>query len=78
MPASVNLRPTDNNSILLVELMGTNWQISSQQNPPLVESFYIKTDNFLASICQKPNCKLIYIGDQKANPEDFIKITAIG
>ena len=53
MPASINLIPTDNNSILLVELMRANWQISSQQNPPLVESFYIKTDNFFCKYMPK-------------------------
>ncbi len=75
--ASITLGVTDNNSILLAELSRADWRICSQQNPPLVESFYIETANLFANICQKPNGKLIYIGGQKANPEDAIQITAM-
>ena len=78
-PPSPHINPggTDHNSILLAQLSRADWRICTQQNPPLVESFYIETANFFANICEQPNGKLIYIGGQKANPKDFIKITAI-
>ncbi|NEP08033.1 MULTISPECIES: hypothetical protein [Okeania] len=38
---------------------------------------YVETANFFANICRKPNGQLIYIGGQKANPENAIKIPAI-
>ncbi|NET40468.1 hypothetical protein [Okeania sp. SIO2B3] len=65
------------NSILLTESSRDNLQICSQQNLPLVTSFYVETANFFANICRKPNGQLIYIGGQKANPENYIKIAAI-
>ncbi|MGD1808880.1 hypothetical protein ACP6PL_26045 [Dapis sp. BLCC M126] len=68
---------TDKNAILLAQLSRADWRICSQENPPLVESFYIETANFFANICQKQNSKLIYIGGQKANPENAIQITAM-
>ncbi len=75
--ASITPGKTDNNSIFLAELSRDDWRICSQQNPPLVESFYIETANFFANICQKPNGKLTYIGGQKANPENVINIPAM-
>ncbi|MGK7919996.1 MAG: hypothetical protein AB4080_08310 [Trichodesmium sp.] len=75
--ASITPEATDNNSILLAELGRGHWRICSQQNPPLVESFYIETANFFANICQKQNGKLIYIGGQKANPDNVVQITAM-
>ncbi|MEM1171969.1 MAG: hypothetical protein AAGJ08_23540 [Cyanobacteria bacterium P01_H01_bin.35] len=75
--ASITPGTTDNNSILLAQLDRADWRICSQQNLPLVESFYIETANFFANICQKPNGKLIYIGGQKANPGDAVQITAM-
>ncbi|MGD1715550.1 hypothetical protein [Dapis sp. BLCC M172] len=75
--ASITPGATDNNSILLAQLGGVDWRICSQQNPPLVESFYIETANFLANICQKSNGKLIYIGGHKADPKDIIKINVM-
>ncbi len=53
---------TPGESIFLAELARNDWRICSQQNPPLVESFYIETANLFANICQKQNGKLIYIG----------------
>ena len=44
--ASITPGATDNNSILLAELGRADWRICSQQNPSLVESFYIETANF--------------------------------
>ncbi|NEQ35431.1 MAG: hypothetical protein F6K40_03565 [Okeania sp. SIO3I5] len=73
----INPGGTDKNSILLAKLSRADWRICSQQNPPLVENFYIETANFFVNICQKPNGKLIYIGGPKTNPEDTIKIAAI-
>lgn len=65
------------NSILLTQSSRNNFQICPQQNMPLVTSFYVETANFFANICRKPNGQLIYIGGQKANPENTIKIPAI-
>ena len=65
------------NAILLTQSSRNNFQICPQQNMPLVTSFYVETANFFANICRKPNGQLIYIGGQKANPENTIKIPAI-
>lgn len=67
----------NDNSILLTESSRDNLQICPQQNQPLVTSFYVETANFFANICRKTNGQLIYIGGQKANPENTIKIPAI-
>ncbi len=57
-------------------LAQSNRQLCSQQQENLLQSFYIETANFFANICQDSSGQLIYIGGEKANPENTIKLPA--
>lgn len=75
--ASITAAETKKNLVNNTELSRDNWRICAQQNEDLVESFYIETANFFANLCEKPDGILIFIGGEKANPDDAIKIPAM-
>jgi len=63
----------NNKAILLAQ---SNRQLCSQQEENLAQSFYLETANFFANICRDSSGQLIYIGGEKANPENTIKLPA--
>jgi hypothetical protein len=71
--SSAHTLAENNREVLLAQ---SNRQLCSQQEENLLQSFYIETANFFANICRDSSGQLIYIGGEKANPENNIKLPA--
>lgn len=66
----------NNRAIFLAQSSRSDRRLCSQQGENFTESFYVETANFFANICYDSSGQLIYIGGEKDNPGNAIKVPA--